>query len=128
LKWAVIDVSKKSIISLSKHLWNVGRILLDYTTQHPSIQSSPNVVVEWLTPCFVFHRYLVQISDRRPTMLTEVVRGFSQSPNRIPGWYLKFGHDSFPQNPFQIIIHISQYDCTLWVVLVTEKRRKINLK
>jgi hypothetical protein len=44
----------------------------------------PIVVVEWLTPCFVFGRSRVQISVRRPAILTEVLRGFPPS-KRMPG-------------------------------------------
>jgi hypothetical protein len=46
-------------------------------------------VVEW----FVIRGSRVQISARRPAILTEVSRGLPQSLQAIPGYYLKLGHD-----------------------------------
>jgi hypothetical protein len=64
---------------------------------------------------------MVQISDRRPAILTKAFRGFSRGfPGECWGSTLKFGHDRFVPNPFQFIVH---YYCIIRrkIVLVTEK-------
>jgi hypothetical protein len=44
----------------------------------------PNVVVEWLTFCFVFRRSRVQISAWRPSVLTEGFRRCPQPVKTLP--------------------------------------------
>jgi hypothetical protein len=68
----------------------------------------------------------VQLSARKPAILIEAFRGFSQALQANST--LKLGHDGFLPNPFQfIIIHISLYH-RRYVVWLLKELRKINYR
>jgi hypothetical protein len=58
--------------------------------------------------CFAFGRSWVQISARRPAMLTVVFRCLLQVI-QILGDFFKSGHYHFHPHPFQSIIHLSSF-------------------
>jgi hypothetical protein len=86
--------------------------------------SSAEVVNEWkqylLSPCASIKRcgtalafYRVQISARRPAILTEGYHAFPHSLQANAGLSFKLGHDRFRSHPFQLVIHISHLHPTL---------------
>jgi hypothetical protein len=61
--------------------------------------------------CFVLQRSKVQISARKPAILTEV---FAISPGECWDSTLKLDHDCLLPNPFQFIIHVSPLNSRLY--------------
>jgi hypothetical protein len=55
--------------------------------------------------CFVFGRSHAQISVRRSAILTKYFRDFPQSLQKMPGYNLKLGNNTFLSNSFQFIVH-----------------------
>jgi hypothetical protein len=63
------------------------------TPQYVTWRGTTNTV-EWLTSCFVFGRSQAQISVRRPSIVTEVFRGFSSVyPGHFQDITLKLDHN-----------------------------------
>jgi hypothetical protein len=84
----------------------------------------PNVVVEWLT---LLLRILEVPSSNlgAETDYPKVSRGFPQAPGGCRDSTLKSGHNRFHSNPFQFIIYLSPFHCTLHSVSYRKNVEKL---
>jgi hypothetical protein len=85
-----------------------------------------DVVVEWSALLVVFRRSRLQISTRRPAILTEDFCGFFSSSSQMLGWHLELRHYRFLSHSSQFIIHLSPFHSMLYSLELLEKRRSIN--
>jgi hypothetical protein len=81
-----------------------------------------NIVVEWLT--LLLRIWEVPGSNIGPVTGYHVRFSWFSSVQENSGIidYLKIGHDSFLQSPFQFLIHVSPFHSKL-LFLVTKRRR-----
>jgi hypothetical protein len=71
-------------------------------------------ILSWLSSwhsCFVFGKFRIKVSARRPAILTEV---FLRVSRICRDNTLKLGHDRFLPNPFHSIVHLSFYHSALY--------------
>jgi hypothetical protein len=50
---------------------------------------------------------------RKPAILTDIFRGFTQPSRNMTGTYFKLGHDHFLPQPFEVTFHPFIRRCTV---------------
>jgi hypothetical protein len=103
----------------SAHLFYIDLPIL--TTSKPTWRNIISVEVPWCdvpvqlsSSKLVFGRCSIRISAGTPAILTASFRGFPQFLHTNTGIISRLGHDRFPQNPFQFIIHQTSDNSTLY--------------